>query len=183
MGLIVHREQLCEALGVSDSAITDWEKKGMPVVRKGRGRGMRSLYDLDAVRAWCERTGYGHSIQALLARFSRSEPPPAPTGAAIQTSAPARPRCAFGQACAALNDAGLEERRQDLAIAWPVQYALIALPTLLRSCGMPEDLILRAIAAVIGHLKAEGMADEDLQSFRTMLEEERAQPGTWTGDQ
>lgn len=94
VGLIVDREQLCAAAGVSDSAITAWEKRGMPVVRKGRGRGIKSLYDLDEVRAWCNETGYGQTTQALLARFSRGEPPslpappPSPPPASpVQTSA------------------------------------------------------------------------------------------------
>jgi phage terminase Nu1 subunit (DNA packaging protein) len=87
MGLILDREQLCAALGISDSAITAWEGKGLPTVRKGRGRGMRSLYDLDAVRAWCAHRGYGHSLKTLAARLSRAELAPGP-GAAPSLESP-----------------------------------------------------------------------------------------------
>lgn len=72
MGLILDRQQLSEALGVSESAIGSWEKKGCPTRRKGRGRGMKSLYDFDAVHAWCKQTGHGCGIQTLIAAAGRA---------------------------------------------------------------------------------------------------------------
>src|SRR5687767_7100753 len=80
--MLLDRQQLCEALGVSDSAISAWEKKGMPVVRKGRGRGQKSLYNFDAVSAWCKRTGAGLGVQAILARLRRAEESAAAEGSA-----------------------------------------------------------------------------------------------------
>lgn len=68
--MLLTRDELCEALGVSDSAISAWEKKGMPVVRKGRGQGMKSVYNFDRVKAWCESTGHGVKMAALIARSS-----------------------------------------------------------------------------------------------------------------
>src|SRR5690348_5908829 len=88
MGLIVDRAQLCAALRVSDSTISAWEGRGMPTVRKGRGRGMKSLYDLDAVREWCELTGYGNTDQALRAALIKPDPPALPPPSQMQTSAP-----------------------------------------------------------------------------------------------
>jgi hypothetical protein len=73
MGLIVDRKQLCTALGASSSTVTGWERLGCPTERKGRGRGMKSLYDFDRVRAWLAETGRGSGLQALI-RAGR-EPP------------------------------------------------------------------------------------------------------------
>lgn len=94
MALILDRQQLCKAVGVSDSAISAWEKKGMPTVRKGRGRGMKSLYDFDAVNAWRQENGYGMpGSPQMLARESspRTLVTPIPSGesarAPVQISA------------------------------------------------------------------------------------------------
>ena len=90
MGLLLDRPRLAEALGVSESAIGAWELKGLPVVRKGRGRGMRSLYDFDQVRKWCDDTGHGKGLQAALARRRRT-PSPARPGASVCTELDSSP--------------------------------------------------------------------------------------------
>jgi hypothetical protein len=77
MGLIVDRKQLCAAIGAASSTVSTWERLGCPTERKGRGRGMRTLYDFDRVRAWLAETGRGSGLQALI----RAREPPATTPA------------------------------------------------------------------------------------------------------
>lgn len=89
MGLILDRTELAEALGVSQSAIGDWEKAGCPVKRKGRGQGIRSLYDFDQVRSWCAQTGRGAG-RALIAAHG----PMASAPAAAAPASPTRSRAA-----------------------------------------------------------------------------------------
>jgi hypothetical protein len=185
LGLIVDREQLCSAMGVSDSTITDWEKKDMPTVRRGRGRGMKSLYDLDAVRAWCARTGYGHTTQALLASFSRTEPAPAAAAPPVQTSAPlpasVGARCAYaGQAglaggpCSALARLDFRDRVEEVQTISPLSWTLGALSSLLRAAGVTdEELIARVNELVVDRLRTEGMAAADLAAWRAVLEHGR----------
>lgn len=97
MALILDRARLCEAFGVSDSTVSAWEKKGMPALRKGRGRGMRSLYDYDQVNAWRREHGYGlQGSPQMLAREASPRisdvPQPKPPAKAlmVQTSGPLR---------------------------------------------------------------------------------------------
>jgi len=173
LGLIVDRDQLCAALGISDSTIGAWEKKGMPVVRKGRGRGMKSLYSLDAVRAWCDSTGYGHSIQALLANFSRSEPAPAP--APVQRSAPP-PKAA------------LDPDDADALKVYPaLEIGFISLPTILAGEGLSSATVVRVLDAFFDAMRAELVARHapatfiarELDTLRAMVDEERESPGSW----
>jgi hypothetical protein len=173
MGLILDRAQLCEALGVSDSAISAWEKKGLPTVRRGRGRGMKSLYDLDQVRAWCADTGYGHSTSALLARFARAEPPPAPPGpppAPVQTS-------------------GLSgDALWGLRAWWAMDSAFMHLPAIAAAAGVSETQLDALIAGMLRAMEAELVqrgvqADaiaEIVGAERDTIAEERARPGSWT---
>jgi hypothetical protein len=181
MGLILDREQLCDAFGVSDSAITLWEKKGMPVLRKGRGRGMKSLYNFDEVRSWCDQTGHGRGMQALLARFSRVEPPAAPAAAALRTSAPPPP---FIAELLALNAEQLEDRELGMRHYPALEAALIGLPAVLRRVELSEaeiDEVVEAVLRIIAdELRARGVRDEITECLRTMIAEDRAPPGSWT---
>jgi hypothetical protein len=176
MGLILDRVQLCEQMGVSDSALTAWEKKGMPTVRKGRGRGMKSLYDLAEVRAWCDRTGYGHSLQALVASFSRTEPPPAaaaPPPAVVQTSGRARLT---------------PEDDEALRFHSALEVAFICLPGLLARAGMADGAIDGILQALFDEMRRELVArgepahfiDRELDAMRTTVDDERGHPGMWT---
>jgi hypothetical protein len=70
--MILNTAQLAAALGVSDSAITDQVKKGMPRLRAGR-RGKPALFDFDKVSAWREKSGFATRIDVL----SRAVPPAA----------------------------------------------------------------------------------------------------------
>lgn len=169
MSLIMNRDQLCEALGVSDSAITAWEKKGMPTVRKGRGRGMRSLYDFDAVAAWQRETGYGHGVQALTARFLRTEPDPPPVP--VPAAAPPAPD----------ED---EDAREALAFRAAAESALLALPAALARAGLEHDAIEHVLEEIFNAMRAElaarGDATESANLLRAMVAIELASPGTWT---
>lgn len=77
--MVVDRVQLCEALGVSDSAIGKWEGEGLPVLQKGRGRGKKSLYNLEAALAWCAHNNRGAGMQALINRSALPAPAPRPS--------------------------------------------------------------------------------------------------------
>ncbi len=79
MRVLLNRQELCEAFGVSDSTITAWEKEGMPVVRKGRGRGMKSVYDYDQVKRWCDANGRGIRMASLINRTAPASSSPAPS--------------------------------------------------------------------------------------------------------
>jgi hypothetical protein len=72
MTAIVDRAALLFILDVSDSAISAWERAGMPVYERGRGRGRRSRYDLATVHTWMRATGRGLGTQAMLARDRRA---------------------------------------------------------------------------------------------------------------
>ena len=145
MGLIMDREQLGAAFGVSDSAISAWEKKGCPVLQRGRGRGGKSLYDYNAVRRWCEQTGHGLNLGALM----RAEGPPAPASppapalpeivpAPSEWGAKIAPALADAAICWAENvwDAGYKEAGLD-----PADLADLADQFLLRAADSLDEAL------------------------------------------
>ena len=178
MGLIVDRVQLCAAMAVSDSSITAWEKRGLPVVRKGRGRGMKSLYDLDAVRAWCSETGYGNTTQAFLAQASRPDSTPpserSASAAVSQTAPKSMPIDPY--------DADA------LRFSPAYDVGLVSLPAHLDKEGLSREAIDRVLAnlyqAMIAELRArhenEDFIRREMDLLRQRVSEEREAPGTWT---
>lgn len=157
MALILTRSQLAEALGVSESTIGSWETKGCPTRRKGRGRGMKSLYDFDAVSAWCESTGHGAGLGALLKRNEQRAAAPAP----VQTSA--------------LTADQAEMIREAIGL----EAALLQLPAIGARAGLSEAQIDALLAGVLVSI-GEELGAEDFAAWQRMLAEERARPGSWT---
>ncbi|MFM9972605.1 MAG: terminase small subunit [Burkholderiales bacterium] len=54
----LNKRNLAEKLGVSETTLTTWQRKGMPVLEHGR-RGKDGVYDLTAVVMWIGDTGSG----------------------------------------------------------------------------------------------------------------------------
>jgi hypothetical protein len=174
MALILDRAQLCSALGVSDSTITAWEKKGMPALRKGRGRGMRSLYDFDQVNAWRQHNGYGMpGSPQMLARESspRSSDVPAPTqppaAAKVQTSAPAR-TVTLEQALSQV--LGVIFANSLLPAAAMAVHRYRVDPT--RALNLFEDMLLVAMFAAAAELRAEDFSVLFSQELEMALRED-----------
>lgn len=58
----LNKRELSQKLGISESAITTWQRQGMPVLEHG-SRGKPGVYDLAAVVRWMRQTGYGSRAQ------------------------------------------------------------------------------------------------------------------------
>src|SRR5690348_4125249 len=70
VGQLVNQHQLAAHLRRSRASIVSWAKAGMPIARRG-GPGKPTLYDVEQVQAWLERTGRGIALH-------RPELPPMP---------------------------------------------------------------------------------------------------------
>lgn len=65
MAKVVNKRELGEILGVSDTALTEWQRDNMPVIERG-GPGVSGRYDTEAVINWM--------IERALARVARETP-------------------------------------------------------------------------------------------------------------
>ncbi len=64
MAMVLNKVGLSARLGVSERTLTEWQRKGMPVVSQGR-RGNSNGYDLASVVQWIRKTGSGLSARHL----------------------------------------------------------------------------------------------------------------------
>lgn len=73
---LVTRPQLATEMGVIPGTISRWERDGMPVAKRAP-RGQSSMFDLEAVKAWREKTGTASDREATfslsLSRAKESE--------------------------------------------------------------------------------------------------------------
>jgi len=70
---LMSRDEICEALGIAPSTLTLWQRHGCPTVRHGRGRGQKSLFNIDGVKAWMEQSGRGFAASIFMRRERQAQ--------------------------------------------------------------------------------------------------------------
>lgn len=88
----INKVDLAKKLGVTERALSTWQREGMPVLEHGR-RGLSNTYDLAAVVRWMRNTGRGMTLSggrkgpvdldAIERELDGSGRPPEPDHAAI----------------------------------------------------------------------------------------------------
>lgn len=64
----LNKRELSERLGISETSLTEWQKKGLPVLEHG-SRGKPGVYDLAAVVRWVRETGSGLAVRGSAPRI------------------------------------------------------------------------------------------------------------------
>jgi hypothetical protein len=154
----LNKRDLAKKLCISERSLTSWQDAGMPVLEHGR-RGQENAYDLAAVLAWIRRTRdperVGHIPLAQLEREAGLAPAP------VQTSA--------------LTADQVQALREGLAL----EAVLLRLPAIAQDAGLADAQIEALLAGVLIAI-GEELGAEAVNTWRTMLADERARPGSVT---
>jgi len=154
----LNKRELAAKLLVSERALTDWARLGMPVVTH-RARGQQSTYDLAAVVAWVRRTRDPRYVGRVPLEQLERECGLAP--APVQTSA------------------STADQAEAIRLGLGLEAALLRLPAIAAQAGVSEahvEALVLGLVVAIG----EEVDAETAEAWRAMLDQERAHPGVWT---